>query len=277
MGAHLPALSRSPATPRQGISQKTSQGDFWTECLSSIAPHGFVPRTSRQTWSRGKKCQLFWSARRTRPRCTQEVRNESRSVIRSPFSYSRKFDSSNLSLEWGTFRRNHSCVPPNFVRKFAAEIFPGQWGGEEEEREGGREGERRGGGEEGAGRTSDKIGVQCSVAENFQTELFTRFRCGKSSPRQNRLQNSAAEKSASKTENIQQSEVSKKKLLRTSKEKKRKHEKPKIYEENTKNFQMNTKENPRRAKKHQERPSSPDACRATKQPYHVPAEAAHVV
>ena len=63
----------------------------------------------------------------------------------TPRQGTEKFDSSNLSLEWGKFRGNYSCVLPNFVRKFAAEIFPGQWGEEEEEREGGRLGRMRGG------------------------------------------------------------------------------------------------------------------------------------
>ena len=163
---------------------------------------------------------------------------------------------------------------PNFVRKFAAEIFPGQWRGEDEEREGGRLGRRRRGGS-GADVGQNRIAV-------FRCGKIARQNClqgsvaGKSSLRQNRLQTSAAEKSASKTENIQQSEVSKKKLLRTSK-KKRKHEKPKIYEENTKNFQTNTKENPLRAKKHQERPSSPDACRANEATLSCTSRSAHVV
>ena len=146
----------------------------------------------------------------------------------TPRQGTEKFDSSNLSLEWGKFRGNYSCVLPNFVRKFAAEIFPGQWREEEEEREGGREGERRGGGEE---RSGADVGQNRSAV--FRCGKIARQNClqgsvaGKSSLRQNRLQNSAAEKSASKTENIQQSEVSKKEASENVQRKKRKHEKPK--------------------------------------------------
>ena len=95
----------------------------------------------------------------------------------TPRQGTEKFDSSNLSLEWGKFRGNYSCVLPNFVRKFAAEIFPGQWGEEEEEREGGRLGRMRGGEERGGRRTKSEC--RFPLRKIYQTELFTRFRCGK--------------------------------------------------------------------------------------------------
>ena len=87
----------------------------------------------------------------------------------TPRQGTEKFDLSNLSLEWAHFGEiilvSRRILCASSQRRFFL-------GSEKVRRKKGREGgRRRGGGQEGAGRTSDKIGVQFSVAEKLPDRI----------------------------------------------------------------------------------------------------------